>query len=422
MSARARLAAGVILMVGGWACAQGLEASGASTSIRQRETLTGNWLGLGEQLEKQGIRLGLGATQVYQLNLNGGLATHRHSGRYAGSYDLEVEADLERLLGLRGGSVYALVEGSWSEGLSAASLGNAFGVNDDAAGNRSIDVTELWYEQAFLDGRLRFRLGKVDLTGGFECRGCPVCFDGNAYANDETAQFLNAALVNNPTVPFPDNGLGVVVYLEPFEGGYVSAGAADARADASQTGFRTAFHDADDFFGIFETGVVLAIPSANGSLIGGYRAGFWYDPQPKARFNGRGDTRDDVGFYLSFDQTLLKENADADDTQGLGAFFRYGFAHSDVNEIRTFWSGGAQYQGLIPSRDDDVLGIGFATGRMVGAAGYGRSYETVLEVYYSMQITGWLRVAPSFQYVWHPGAVRGVGDAFVVGFRVQMAF
>lgn len=71
-----------------------------------------------------------------------------------------------------------------------------------------MDITELWYEHALLDDTLRVRLGKMDITGGFECRGCPVSFDGSLYANDETGQFLNSALVNNPTIPFPDKGLG----------------------------------------------------------------------------------------------------------------------------------------------------------------------------------------------------------------------
>ena len=411
----------VLVAAAGLVCAKDPAPAKGTPSIWQRQTLTNNWLGLGEQMERYGVTLGLSATHVCQLNLNGGLATHRRSGRYAGSYDLEVEADLAKAVGLRGGKVYALIEGSWSEGLSASSIGNLFAVNDDAAGNRSIDVTELWYEQALFGDRLRIRAGKVDLTGGFECRGCPVSFDGNAFANDETTQFSNTALVNNPAIPFPDNGLGVMVHLEPLEGWYLSAAVADAQSSAAETGFRTAFHGEDRFFSIFETGLAPRIPLGGRTLQGAYRAGFWYDPQPKDRLNGRGAKRDDVGFYLSFDQVLFKEKADQDDAQGLGAFLRYGLAHSDVNEVKTFWSFGAQYRGLIPSRDDDVLGIGFATGRLARRAGYDRSYESVLEVYYSARITGWLTLTPSLQYVWNPGAVRGVGDAFVVGFRVQMA-
>jgi len=396
----------------------GIEASG---SLLERETLTGSWLGLGERLAAEGISVGLSATQVYQINLKGGLARHRRSGRYTGSYDLESEFDLERLLKLKGGLIFLHAEGSWSDGLDASSIGSVFGVNADAAGDRSMDLTELYYEQALFADKLTFRIGKVDLTGGFECRGCPVAFDGSAFANDETGQFLNAALVNNPTIPMPDKGLGAVLYVNPIEWWYVSAGVADAQADARETGFNTAFHGGDHFFSIFETGVAPRIPSARGPLQGTYRIGLWYDPEPKDKHDG-GTKRDDVGFYLSFDQMVLKENADEDDCQGLGLFARYGWADKDVSEIKCFWSAGVQYQGLMPTRDDDALAFGIAQGRLVEDAGFTTDHETAMELYYNAAIAPWLSISPSLQYIFNPGGDETVDDAVVFGLRVQMDF
>ncbi len=157
--------------------------------------------------------------------MRNGLSTHRKKGRISGSFDLEVAGDLEKLLQLPGG-FYLLAEGSWRDGITDTMVGSFFGVNGDAGGNRSLDVSEFWYEHTFLEGMLRVRLGKLDLGGGFECRGCPVSFDGNTFANDETSQFLNDALINNPTIPFPDPGLGIMIYFNPVEWWYASAGAA----------------------------------------------------------------------------------------------------------------------------------------------------------------------------------------------------
>ena len=39
-----------------------------------------------------------------QQNVEGGLSTHRDAGRYSGRYDLEGEADLEKLANLPGGA------------------------------------------------------------------------------------------------------------------------------------------------------------------------------------------------------------------------------------------------------------------------------------------------------------------------------
>jgi len=98
---------------------------------------------------------------------------------------------------------------------------------------------------------------------------------------------------------------------------------------------------------------------------GTYRIGFWNDPQPKAntdRAAAGKSYRDDIGFYTSCDQMLYKENADPEDSQGLGGFFRYGYAPSEKNDITNFFSLGLQYQGLLDGRDEDVLGVGFAHG------------------------------------------------------------
>jgi len=400
----------------------GAAAAETGTPLSERETLTNNWFGLGDALDERGIGLSLGLTQMYQRNVHGGIATGSRSGELPGSYDLELDVDLGKLTGIRGGRVYGLAEGSWSDGIDGKSVGSLFGVNDDAGGDRTVDVTVLYYEQALFDERVRVRVGKIDLTGGFECRGCPVSFDGNMFANDETAQFLNGALVNNPTIPFPDNGLGVILYVEPVPGAYFSAGIADAQADARETGFRTAFHGEDYFFSIFEVGFVPVLSTGMGDLPGAYRFGVWYDPQPKERLDDASRSkRDDVGFYLSYDQMVWRESADPDDAQGAGVFWRFGAADKTVNPIKTFWSAGAQYQGPLPGRDDDVLGFGVAQGRTSRRGGFTESNETAYEVYYNARVAPWLRVTPSFQYIEDPGSLKAVGNAIALGVRAQVA-
>ncbi|MFO8014883.1 MAG: carbohydrate porin [Phycisphaerae bacterium] len=415
--------ASAVMQAGGWAKAAGpgTPEKHAAQPLSERETLTGDWWGLGDELAEQGITLGLSATQVYQFNVDGGLATHRHAGRFAGSYDLEGEFDLERLLNVPGGTFFFLAEGSWSDGLDASSVGSLMGLNDDAAGDRSIDVTEAWYEQCLADGRFRLRLGKIDLAGGFECRGCPVSFDGNSCANDETTQFLASPLVNNAAIPFPDNGIGAAAYWEPVDGWYLAAGVADAEADARETGFNTAFSGPERAVSIYETGAAVDLPCGERRLPGAYRVGFWINHYAEY-LDGRGSTRDVPGLYVSLDQMVLKENADPEDGQGLGAFFRYARADEEIREVYRFWSGGFQYRGLIAGRDEDVLGFGFAHGRLAPDAGFTADHETIYEVYYSIRVAPRLAVSPHVQHVVNPGGDDSVEDATVVGVRIQASF
>ncbi len=394
--------------------------------IFSRDRLTGDWGGARSFLEEKGFTFDLSMTNVFQHNVHGGLETDR-SHRVSGSYDLELTFDFGAMGLVPGGSMYVLAGGSWDEGVSGRGyVGDYFGVSYDAYEDRVIDVYELWYEQALFEDLLRIRLGKIDLSG---------TFDTNAYANDETAQFLNTALVNTGNVPilFPLNGHGVQVVITPCEWFYFAAGVIDAEANAIETGFRTAYHGADDFVSVYEFGLTPTWETGWGKLPGGYRFGLWYDPQPKEKFfndlGGRLVTaplkRDDVGFYVNLDQAVWRENPDQpDDEQGIGVFARYGYAHADVNEIEHFWSVGGQYRGLIPSRDNDVLAFGAAQGILsdqLRYTGADPQEETVLELYYSLELFPWLVLTPDMQWILNPGGDNG-RDAFVYGLRLQMAF
>ena len=395
-----------------------------TSDVWRRDTLTEGFWGLNDQLADDGIEVGFGLTNIYQANVKGGLGTHNKRGRYSGSYDLELTTDMEKLFGIEGGILYIHGEGWWSKsgGIDGTSVGSAFGVNGDAGSRDTLVITELWW-QPVLGDTFRLRLGKLDMTGGFEHHGCPVSFDCSSFANDETSQFLNNALINNPTIPFPDYGLGAVLHWSPIKWWYASIGAADARADARETGLKTTFHGEDYFLYIFETGVSPSLDSENGPLQGTYRIGFWNDPQPKAN-EDVAETRDDVGFYACFDQVLTKENSDPEDSQGIGTFFRYGYAPSKRNDITSFWSFGFQYQGLVDGRDDDVLGVGFAQGIFSDSADttYTDDYENAVELYYNVQAAGWLNISPSIQYVTNPGGNKAVSDAVILGVRAQMTF
>lgn len=397
--------------------------------VWEQDSLTDGFLGLNGALEPKGIEFSFSTTNIYQADVKGGSEPHRPKGRWSGSYDLEMTADLNRLLGMEGATLYMLSEGTWSrESIDTTGVrspdGTVLGVNADFAPRESFNIIELWYQQSLLDDTLQIRIGKLDMTGGFECRGCPVSFDGNMYSNDESTQFLNSALVNNPTIPFADYGLGAIIYWSPVEDGYLSFGAADAQADKRETGFNTTFHHEDYFVYLVETGVTPHMHSENGILPGAYRIGAWYDPQPKANSDALKDYRDDAGVYISFDQKLFNEIHDPEGTQGLGSFFRYGYAPSRTNDITDFYSLGFQYQGLFQGRDDDVLGLGYARGVFSDRTDstYTEDYESVTEAYYSAQVTKWMTLSPSVQYVTNPGGDSSVKDAVVVGLRALVTF
>ena len=71
-----------------------------------------------------------------------------------------------------------------------------------------------------------------------------------------------------------------------------------------------------------------------------------------------------------------------------------------------------------------MLGWGYAHGCFSDKADmtYTEAYESVAELYYSVQITPWINLSPSVQYVANPGGNEDVSDAVVCGVRALIAF
>ena len=414
---RPAAAAFVLLSLTAIPAAVSSHASASSDGAPVVQADAGDHSALADQLALYGVSLELGSTNVYQANVRDGLDTHSKAGRFSGSYDIEIAADLQQSLGLQGLGLFIHAEGGWpdTEGINEAMVGSILGVNADAIGNRSLDIVEVILGWNMEDDRLNLAAGKMD-AGGF--------FDTIAYANDEATQFLNGALVNNPTIPLPDYGLGAVLSVHLSDSWSIVGGLIDADADGRETGFRTAFHGEDHFFSALEAGFRSTLESTHGPLSGMYRLGLWYDPQPKAHSNSDREYRDDVGLYTSIDQMILRENEDPEDSQGLGVFARYGYADAKRNDINHFWSVGFQYQGLVQFRDTDVLGMGFAQDVFSDAAAetFTAARESVIELYYSMQFPPWIAISPSLQHICHPGGDQSIGSATVLGIRAHIRF
>ena len=87
-----------------------------------------------------------------------------------------------------------------------------------------------------------------------------------------------------------------------------------------------------------------------------------------------------------------------------------------------FVSGGAQYQGLIPGRDDDraVFGVVYG-GYSSDLRGAQRSqdqspelYEMVFEWAYQNAVTDCAWIQPDVQYIVNPGATGSIPNAWVI--------
>ena len=73
----------------------------------------------------------------------------------------------------------------------------------------ALNLREVWLRTELFGQRLALTAGRLDLTN---------YFDANAFANDETTQFLSDALVNNQMLGLGSNGTGVAAEFDAKTG------------------------------------------------------------------------------------------------------------------------------------------------------------------------------------------------------------
>jgi carbohydrate-selective porin OprB len=250
-------------------------------------------------------------------------------------------------------------------------------------------VDELFWKQVALDGKLLVLAGKIDLL---------YHFDTNRVANDGYSQFFSYSLQNNPSIPGPlYGGFGGVVRGNLSKQAYVMVGVGDSSMDSAELPWDTL--DNDSWYQLLELGLSPEIP---GLGKGSYRLTPWHNHL----FGSDG-----FGVALNIDQELGRKD--------VVAFFRFGYGDEDVTPVETFVSGGVAFEAPF-GREHDLVGIGVAWADP--SPGDGSRDETLLELFYRLEIAKAISITPDLQLVFDPA--NNSGDDFVVvpGIRLLLKF
>lgn len=274
--------------------------------------------------------------------------------------------------------------------------------NENSGEDANLYLPALYLEQNFLEDKILFAAGKLDLS---------YWFDINEAANSADTQFFSSALVNSLTLPFPAKGIGTLASLAPYEWIYFQAGAATAKAKSTKTGLPDAFNSV---FFLNELGLTAKI----GGLPGNYRFMVNLNHEKLEYLNSDEIKKNDFSFALSFDQAI---------TTRIILFLRYGYADPKVRAIEHFWSAGGQLSEPIPGRKSDALGIGLA--QSIFGADYRQASgedtarcETIYEAYYSYSFNSAIALTPNIQIVTDPNGDKAVDTEVVCGLRFLLSF
>jgi len=364
-----------------------------------------------------GLEISAGATMIVQgtNNIdNAASDVQKKKNRTDASYsaDITIGKDFKEI----DGRAFLHLEGGQGEGLED-DLTLYSNVNYDADNHENVRLTELWYEQGFLQDKAALTFGKLDPT---------VYFDNNEFANDETIQFLGRVFRNNPAIDFPDNGAGIRFAFMPTEGIEFNYGLFDGNSDWEKM-----------FDNLVNMGQVNFKTSFFGRP-GNYRFFGWNNNTYYTKWLDTGKNKESAyGFGLSFDQRL---------TENTGVFCRYGWqdpkiyspdieATAGLNySLEQSWSAGLQFEGKPWGREKDVLA--FAIGQVFPSGDYKKAGEALdparrakteghIESYYRVHINDHLSLSPDFQYIWNPFGKDVADDTasiFVGGMRAQVDF
>jgi hypothetical protein len=283
--------------------------------------------------------------------------------------------------------------------------------NSDEGDDTGLRLLEAHYTHHFLDEKLSITGGKAEQLG---------FLDDNTFANDEGKQFIGKPFVNNSVLDSENEFTPLIgIKFKPVELLSLSlVGASTSRpyvegsplADSSKSKY-------DNVFSTPFLGGQVAFSPKFGELEGNYRFYGWYAGYDHSKLDADRnfiDGEKDKGWGLGI-------SADQQITETIGLFGRFGRNNEDVYVVKWEASGGLNLKGLIPGREEDETGIGFA-GLVPDSRFTADDPEYHLEVYYRIAVTENLAFTPDLQYVWNPGGNSDNDGVFAGMVRAEFGF
>lgn len=410
-----------------------------------QQTATGNWNGLRNRLDSQGITISSNYTADIGGNPSGG---SEQAAKYSGFLSIAAALDFEKIASLKG---LALTFSNYlaSGGDLSDKVDNFFGVQEIYAPG-SYYFGELDLSWSLLDDKLVLEAGRL--------------FAGDVFATSELWQYYLSGGINDNLNSIPANiffpafniaAWAVRVTCQPSQEWQFVTGIYNADSRVEDTDKHGLDFRLDTDSGYLTLGQLTykhhqqqdedGLPGSI-TLGGYYQSSSFQDlTDPTKRWHGN------YGFYCIADQMIYRGdwpefqgpqhmsfNADyaervkqpyhprtavpADRPKGLTAWAGLYFApRRHINTQRYQVAAGLVYQGLPPNRDRDVTAFGVIVGHFSDVLA-GQGTETVLELNHRFQVCQWFYVTPDIQYVINPNGHTDTPNALVLGLELSVNF
>lgn len=355
--------------------------------------------------------------------------------------------DMEKLVGLEGGRWSCLFQNhGGTNGHTLAGDEQFFDQLDASPHSQRSQISELWCEQKLFDERVRVKIGKVDANNEF-------AFVENG------ADFLHGAFGNSPTIfllpTYPDPACGANLFLYPTKETYFGVAMYDGSAANGNlpglAGPSRLLSGNSPLFWIGEAGFRYRLSRGrDGRLCVGY----WYSTATFEEVNQLREESFDInghlvertfgrlqsihgvdGLYLTWEQTLWRENPDdEDDRQGIRAFYQFGNSDPRITIFQFYNGAGLTRTGFLAGRDEDAIGLGVACSDLSSdpqATNFRRGRirhsdmrgsETAINGYYLWKHSPNFSVSPQATYIIPAAQSASYGSPLMLTLRVILTF
>jgi porin len=388
------------------------------------ETLTRDWAGVRTGLAKLGITPTASFTSQFMGNPSGGQSL---GFTYAGTLQASLVLDLDKLLRIPGLSFN--LGGAWSTGknLSADYVGNIFTIQSayTAPGNGANNLTlgETYLEEQLFDNSLLVAAGRLAPQSTFATM--PVL---NQYINGGINPVPSHLAINDPAfTAYPPGvqwGVQAIYSITPafqFAGGVFNNNPNSARG--SKGGLEFSLQQGNrGVLSVVQINYLVNHSPKDSGLPGQYSLGGFYDSNKFTNVSNPNSTKSGIYSIYAMFQQMVYRNGGPGNQKGLTVWGETAVApKSTISTIPYFVGGGLNYQGLLPSRSEDIAAVGVIYGafsRYIPRA----TGETMIEMNYQITLNGWLSITPDMQYIVRPSGNSAIKNALVLGTQLAIVF
>ena len=360
-------------------------------------------------LRAKGITFGTTGSLEGYYNFTGGI---KKGTAFAALLDANMNLDLEKLMGWKGGTFYVDFEYHGGDNPTTKLVGD-LQVFDKTNAAPFFQALELWYQQVLFNNKLRIKLGKVDANTEFS-----VIDNGLGFINSPTQ--VTPAFPVFPT--FPDPMPAITMFFNPNHLLFVDFALYDANQSVHFLNFygdpSSAQLSSHGQLFILESGLNwnrLPLLGNNGN----FKVGLWKHNGFFADFSGDQDHGLD-GIYVIFDQTLWKSAAQQKMQRSMRMFLEYALTDSRISPVFRHYGGGIVMDAPFTKRANDEVGLSIQDVNLSSGLQVPQKYELDFEGYYRFAVTKEINFKPDIQYIIHPGGIYP--NAFVITFMLNFSF